>query len=259
VSASSPGPFNDLLDAAQLRALLASATGAGVKVGLLDTGVDSNHPALGKRIAANYEVVGEGELLEVQRRWQGVDYETHGTACAGILLQAAPDVEVHSICVLGRMKKASLEQTIAGLEFAIDQDWDIINVSVGTQIFSERLFQLAERAFYKGQIVIAAKDNRPDVIGFPAAFSSVIGVDMDHHPGDFSFIYRAGCPTEVEAHGVYVDAPIPGGGQRAFTGTSFACPTVAGMAARFREVFPRLDPVQFRTILSVLSQKPKQA
>ncbi len=254
---SSSSPESSLLkelDPLKLRERIEAATGKGIQVGLLDTGVDSTHRDLHGRVVSNHEVVGEGVELEVQPRWRGVDYEEHGTACAGILHEAAPDAEIHSICVLGRMKKASLSQTLAGLEFALDQGWEVINISVGTLIFSEELIQLTERAFYTGQILIAAKDNQPDKVGYPAALSSVIGVDLDHHPGSFQFVYRPDNPVDVEAHGVYVDAPIAGGKRRAHTGTSFACPQIAALAARCREVFPNLDAPQFRMILAALSQ-----
>lgn len=249
------GSFSDQIGHDTLRELIAGATGKGVKVGLLDTGVDSTHPALEGSVVANLEAVGEGAELQVQSRWRGVDYEQHGTACAGILHQNAPGAEIHSICVLGRMKKASLDQTLVGFAYAIEQGWDIINISVGTLIPSPKMVELAKCALERGQIVIAAKDNHPEQSGFPASLPTVIGVDMDHHPGDWELVYRPDSPIEVEAHGVYVDAPVAGGGMRAYTGTSYACPQIAALAARCREVFPSLTPEEFRTVLGFLSVK----
>lgn len=251
--------FEDYLDRDGLRRSVTQARGQGVRVGLLDTGVASMHPALEGCIAANYEAVDEGGSVHILPRTEGTDHQTHGTGVAGILHAMAPAAEIHSVCVLGESKKCTLKKLIAGLGFAIQQGWEVVNISLGTLIESQELFDLTEIALYRGQILIAAKDNHPDQHGYPAAFSTVIGVDMEHFPDPMEFIYRPGERIEVLASGIYVDAPQAGGGRFAYTGTSFACPQIAGLAARCREVFPEMNARQFRSILAALSKGETEA
>jgi len=245
--------FEDYLDRDGLRRSLSVARGRGVRVGLLDTGVASMHPALEGCIAANYEAVDDGHGVHVIPKPEGVDYQSHGTGVAGILHAMAPAAEIHSVCVLGESRKCTLKKLIAGLGFAIQQGWEVVNISLGTLIESHELFDLTEVALYRGQILVAAKDNHPDQHGYPAAFSTVIGVDMEHFTDSMEFIYRPGERIEVLASGIYVEAPQAGGGRFSYTGTSFACPQIAGLAARGREVFPEMNARQFRSMLAALT------
>ena len=97
--------------------------------------------------------------------------------------------------------------------------------------------------------MIAAKDNRPGVVGYPAAYTEVIAVDMEYFSDSLDWRYHAGAQIEVEASGVYIDAPVAGGGRRSHTGTSFAAPHVAGIAARFMECRPGGGTAEFREFL----------
>jgi subtilisin family serine protease len=247
--------FDRIVDVNRLRECLASGTGKGVSVGILDSGVDSLVPELNGSVIGNYEVReeqgGNAVVISLER---GSDVTEHGTACAHIIHQLAPDAELHSVRVLGRGHNSTSERLLAALEFAVEQDWDILNLSLGTQTSYEELARLADRAYYQGMLWIAARDNKRTDAGFPAGLSSVVGVDMEHfeEPTDFRFHHRRA--IEVEAAGVYIDAPTPGGGRQQFTGSSFACPQVAGIAARLREHFPDLTPFQLKTALVALRE-----
>ncbi len=223
-----------------------SATGRGVRVGILDTGVASMHPALGNSILANYEV-GEGGTVE--RRAEGKDYDEHGTACAGIIHQLAPEAELFSVAILTDSRERLLARWIVGLRFAIEQRWDIVNLSMATAMDSEELRDVCQEAEEAGQILIAARDDGRDSIGYPAGFSSVIGVEMEHFASPFEVRYRHDAAIEVEANGIYIKAPQPGGGWSHYTGSSFACAHVSGLAARCREREPGLNATRFREIL----------
>ena len=99
---------------------------------------------------------------------------------------------------------------------------------------------------------IAAKDNKRNKVGYPAGLASVVGVDMDYFEDPSVFRFHSGNVTEIEAGGVYVDAPTPDGGWQQFTGTSFACPQITGIAARLREHFPELSPFELKAALAAL-------
>ena len=84
---------------------------------------------------------------------------------------------------------------------------------------------------------------------YPANLSSVLTVTFDNFPDQSKFRYRRKEPVELEAHGVYVETPKPGGGTRSYTGTSFACPHVTGFVAQLLSVYPNLQPFEIRSIL----------
>lgn len=247
--------FDDLLSVERLRDCLASGTGKGVRVGILDSGVASHLPQLGGRVLSNHEVVEDrykGARIVPQER--GSDVIEHGTACAYIIHRQAPDAELHSVRVIGQSYGATTGKLLAALEYAVEQDWHILNLSLGTEANYERIARLADRAYYRGQIWVAAKDNKRNKVGYPAGLASVVGVDMDFFEDPLSFRFHSRQETEVEACGVYVEAPTSDGGWQQFTGTSFACPQITGIAARLREHFPDLTPFQLKTALAALRE-----
>lgn len=247
--------FDDLVATSRLRDLVESGTGRGVRIGILDSGVASHLPQLNGRVLSNHEVVedrrGGTRVIPLEH---GVDAIEHGTACAYIIHRHAPDAELHSVRVIGRSHLATTGKLLAALEFAVEQNWDILNLSLGTEASYERISRLADRAHYRGQLWIAAKDNKRRRAGYPAGLASVVGVDMDHFENPLTFRYHNGRETEVEAAGVYVEAPTSSGGWQQFTGTSFACPQISGIAARLRQHLPGLTPFQFKAALSALRQ-----
>ncbi|HRQ89334.1 MAG TPA: S8 family serine peptidase [Bacteroidia bacterium] len=247
--------FDQVLSVGRLRELLASGTGKGVKVGILDSGVASALPDLGGRVVSNYEVTEDRYRgTRIVPLEQGVDVIEHGTACAYIIHRHAPDAELHSVRVIGQSHNSTTGKLLAALEFAVEQGWDILNLSLGTEASYERIARLADLAYYRGQIWIAAKDNKRNKVGYPAGLASVVGVDMDFFEAPALFRYHPDRETEVEASGVYVEAPTSDGGRQQFTGTSFACPQITGLAARLRQHFPDLTSFQLKTALAALRE-----
>ena len=247
--------FDEAVDCGRLREVLEQGTGKGVKIGILDSGIASDLPELNGRVVENFEVIeqrhGSARVVPLER---GVDVIEHGTACAYIIHQLAPDAELHSIRVIGRTHSATSQKLLAALNFAVDRQWDILNLSLGTESNYEHIARLADRAYYQGMIWVAAKDNKRNKVGYPAGLASVVGVDMNYFDDPLTYRFHSGKVTELEAAGVYVDAPTPDGGWSQFTGTSFACPQITGIAARFREHFPDLTPFQLKTALAALRE-----
>ncbi|MEM7014736.1 MAG: S8 family serine peptidase, partial [Verrucomicrobiota bacterium] len=228
--------FSSLVDVAKVRQLLDQATGVSVKAAVLDTGVDTTHPALEGSVSAAFEVDHDGKGGAVVRKLvDGRDPVAHGTACAGIIHQIAPNAELISVEVMNPSQRNSPEKLVAGLRLALDEGCDVINLSAGLGRFDEGVFETLEDAFYKNVIVVVAKANEPNQIGYPAQLSNVIAVDMEYFEQPLGVNYRSGERVEIEANGIYIEAPVPGGEYRSFTGTSFACPNVSGIAARLRE------------------------
>jgi subtilisin len=242
-----------LIDPTALRQAFQSATGKGVKVALLDSGVDGTHPFFAGRVRSQFDVVTDrmGARCVAAPLTDSIG---HGTACAGVILQLAPEAELHSVKVIGSESRGTADQLIAALTFALEQDYDIINMSLGTtdERITRRLGALTDRAFYDGRIIVAAANNTGQ-IAFPAHFSAVLSVGMESFENPDSLRYDLGNPIELAARGVYVEAPAMGGGTQLYTGTSFACPHVSGMAARLREIYPGLTAFEARSLLRLLA------
>ena len=251
--------FDEVVNRERLRECLRTGTGKGVKVGILDSGVASHLPYLNGRVVSNYEVVEDRyQGTRIVTLEKGVDVMEHGTACAYIIHQHAPDAEIHSVRVIGHSHRATSNKLLRALEFAVEQKWDIVNLSLGTESNYEKIARLADRAYYQGMIWIAAKDNNPSKVSYPAGLASVVGVDMDYFKDPACFRFYPGKAIEVEASGVYVGAPTSDGGWQQYTGSSFACPQISGIAARLREHFPDLTPFQFKTALASLRENREE-
>lgn len=237
------------IDIGVVRDSLARGTGKGVKVALLDTGVDEDHEELSGRLAGHYDLVSrDGDYIFVEAR--GTDRVGHGTACAGIILSHAPDVELYSIKVIGANAKGSSSGLVAGLRWCVQNNMSVINASLGTLEKRSRdsISDAIDEAVLNGVVVVAAANNG-GFTAYPANLSSVISVDNEAMSDPLHIRYRLGTPIEIEAHGIYVEAPSPGGGHKFYTGTSFACPHATAIVARLLSVHPELQPFEVRTLL----------
>jgi subtilisin family serine protease len=230
-------------------------TGRGVRVAIVDSGIDAAHPDLAGRVEDSVEAYRDGRGRIAFRRSETGDEAGHGTACAGIITRIAPEVSLHSIKVLGPNASGSGEMFLAGLDYAIARRMQIINLSLGTTRpeLSLPLHDLLDRAYHAGAIVVAAANNLPQP-SFPSIFSSsLVSVSKQASPDPFDFTFRFGEVIELLAPGVQVRTTWPGGGYRQLTGNSFACPHIVGIIALILEAYPELTPFQVKTILHAVA------
>ena len=173
---------------------------------------------------------------------------------AGIVRSIAPGVELSSVRVLGAGFKGSGRILLAGLRWAIEQGYDVINKSLSTtkRELGDHLHELADTAYFRRTVLVAAAHNMP-VDSFPWRFSSVISVGS--HEEDDSMVYYANPdpPVEFFARGVDVDVAWLGGGSIRATGNSFATPGISAVAALIRSKHPSLTPFQVKTVLHLTS------
>lgn len=224
-------------------------TGRGVSVAILDTGVDATHPGLHGSVVSCQEVVLSGAKYIIRPVKDG-DLVGHGTACAGIIHQLAPEATIHSLRTIGHNASGTIEQLVFGLRWALKEGFDVVNLSLGT-VQTKQLLPLQElidQAYYKGQILVAAANNNR-LVSYPAQFAALIAVDNQSFKNPLDFHYRLGQAVELVANGIYVHAPSPGGKFRWFTGTSFACPHITGLVTRLKSVVPNLTPFQAKVLL----------
>jgi subtilisin len=246
----------DLWAAIQPETLWQGRTGRGVRVAVVDSGIDTEHPDLKGKVKESVEAVTEEGRIEFRPSTSG-DQAGHGTACAGIITSIAPDVDLYSVKVLGPKASGSGDMFLVGLDYAIKQKYRVINLSLGTtkRDFFAPLHDLLDRAYQAGCIVVSAANNLP-YPSYPSIFSSSVVSVVKRAGGDpFNFGYRYGQVIELVAPGVEVKTTWPGGGYRQLTGNSFACPYMVGIIALILEAYPNLTPFQVKTILYTIAQR----
>jgi subtilisin family serine protease len=233
-----------------------AATGRGVTVAIIDSGVEVGHPDLAGRVKESVEARLENKRVVFDVS-DGGDSAGHGTACAGIIARVAPEAEIYSIKVLGPGGLGDGHAFLAGLEYAIKRGLRVINLSLGTtkpQFFAP-LHDLLDRAYLAGCIVVSAANNLPQP-SFPSVFSSsLISVSKSSSSEPMEFGFKYGEVIELTAPGVNVRTAWPGGGQRNLTGNSFACPHIAGLIARILEKHPEFTPFQVKSALFAIASR----
>lgn len=228
---------------------MGGADGAGVRVCVLDSGIDGGHPMVAP-IERSWQVVAEDGRAPRVEECEPRDAAGHGTACAGIIRDIAPRVSISSVKVLGDGRSGSAAALISGLAYAVEQGFDVINMSLSTARleFRSRLAELCDRAYFRRTTLVVAAHNLP-IESFPWSFSSVVSVASHAEPEPLRYYYNAAPPVEFCARGVRVPVASPGGGTTRNTGNSFAAPHIAGIAALILSKRPWLTPFQLKSVL----------
>jgi subtilisin family serine protease len=225
------------------------ADGSGIRVCVVDSGVDGHHPLVAPIDRAWQVVTEEGRAPWVEE-CEPQDLAGHGTSCAGIIRDVAPRASLSSVKVLSNGKSGTSAALIAGLSHAIEEGFDVINMSLSTARpeFRSRLAELCDRAYFRRCILVVAAHNLP-IESFPWNFASVISVASHAESDAMRYYYNATPPVEFCARGVRVPVASPGGGMTRNTGNSFAAPHMAGIAALVLSKHPWLTPFQLKSVL----------
>lgn len=248
--------------------------GQRVLVGHLDTGVDAGHPALAGRIAAFEEFDAIGNPLGTPPH-DSDEHGTHtaGTICGrnynGINIGVAPDARLASALVLNG-GSGSFAQIVAGMQWTIDQDVQVMNLSLGGGGYSTLWNLPVLNATLAGVLVVASIGNSGQTTsGGPGNDLFALGVGATHFEDAvtgfsggqslvsvwhtlLSPIYGplTYMKPELSAPGAEVLSSVPGGELAAFNGTSMAAPHAAGAAALVQSANPDLrgDPFAVRSL-----------
>jgi subtilisin family serine protease len=182
------------------------------------------------------------------------DLYGHGTACASLIRQAAPDAELFSVQVLGSQLRGAAAALVTGLRWAIDNGMDVVNLSLGTQVesWAGTLHALADEAYFQRVMLVCAASNRPRA-AFPGVFASVFSVAAHDRHDPFDFDYNPNPPVEIAAPGVAVRAAWLDGATVTLTGNSYAAAHVSGIVARILSKHPGLTPFQMKTVLAAVA------
>ena len=229
------------------------STGKGVRVCILDSGIEAGHPRVGEVQGAWSVAVSEDDEPIISEDKEG-DACGHGTACAAIVRSLAPEAELYSVRVLGAGFTGSGRVLLAGLRWAVEQGFDVINMSLSTtkKQFAAALHELADSAYFRKSVLVASAHNMP-VESFPWKFSSVISVGSHELEDPFALFYNPVPPVEFFARGVDIDVAWLGGSTLRSTGNSFATPHVTGLCALVLGKHPELTSFQLKSVLYLVS------
>ena len=208
--------------------------GTGVKVAVIDTGIDYNHEDLNDNYKGGYDFVfSDSDPFDDS-------YNSHGTHVAGIIaaerngiggVGVSPNASLYAVKVLNGAGFGTVSWVIAGIEWAVSNDMDVVIISSNTEKDSQALHDACRNASDAGVLLVAAAGNtyRRNVT-YPARYDSVIAVtatDPDDSHASFSPI---GPEVELSAPGVDIRSTVRDGYGN-LSGTSQAAPHVAGTAA----------------------------
>ncbi|WP_199622598.1 S8 family peptidase [Paenibacillus alkalitolerans] len=232
-------------------------TGKGIKVGVIDTGIDSTHEDL--------QVSGGATFVEGTEDF--MDDNGHGTHIAGIIsaldnsvgvVGVAPQASLYAIKAVNKNGTGQVSDLVAAIEWAITNNMNIINMSLGVDSDHTTLRRAVDTAFSSGMLIVAAAGNRgfnsEGTIEYPAKYGSVIAVgavDRQNNRAGFSSV---GPELEIMAPGVDILSTVPGN-YMTRSGTSMAAPHVTGEAALIWEASSNLTNAQVRETLNQTAQR----
>lgn len=236
----------------------AGLTGKGVKIAVVDTGIAPH---------ADLAVAGGKSFVPYTPSYE--DDNGHGTHVAGIIgaedngfgtKGAAPEADLYAVKSLNKDGSGHLSSILAGIDWAITNKMNIINVSLGTQTHSTAFQSIVDKAYANGILVVAAAGNdgtaggTGDTVDYPARYSSVIAVgavDSSLKRASFS---STGSTVESAAPGQSIVATYLNNGYARMSGTSMAAPYVSGQLALMKQSNPSADPALLRMMLANTSK-----
>ncbi len=221
---------------------------AEIRVAVIDTAMDGNHPVLAGKTVAGYNFVKNS--TDTQSGTGIADW--HATGVAGRVLDGAGDanVKIMPVTALSPSGSGTWANVIKSVNYAADNGAQIINLSLGGSGYSEALQQAIDRANQKGVIVVAAAGNTGrDQAFFPAAYRGVISVAATDENGKKTNFSTYHSTVDISAPGQTQKLLTHGGGTRQAAGTSFSSPFIAGMVAMLKSAFPFLTGSQCEEVL----------
>jgi subtilisin len=226
-------------------------TGDGVTIGVIDTGIDSDHEVLADKIVGGkaYVECGQGDIdNECKEPWD--DDHNHGTHVSGSAAAAdngvgvvgmAPDADLLAVKALSGGGFGSPSGIVDGISWAVDNGADVINMSLGGPIPQPGMEDAVNYAANNGSIVIAAAGNSgseedgpcENCVGYPAALENAVAISATTESDEIAFFSSTGPQVELGAPGFKVKSSLADGDNTygKYSGTSMASPHAAGATA----------------------------
>jgi len=215
-----------------IRATLAQAitSGSGVTVAVIDTGLDSTHPAFAGHLVQGWDYVGNDANPAEEGTGGGYG---HGTMLAGLVILVAPGAMIMPLRVFDPTGAGDVANVSSAIRYAADHGARVINMSFGMSDISDPLQSAITYAWQRGAILIASAGNaNTSAPHYPAAFDEQVLAVTATDPNDVKAGFSSyGSYVDVSAPGVSVYSTYPGGQYAWWDGTSFAAPLASGEAA----------------------------
>jgi subtilisin family serine protease len=240
----------------QARAFLRQGTGRGIKIAILDSGIEAAHPLLnGLSLADDLAIVDDGLKISTAPG-NGCDVFGHGTAIAHIIRQIAPDAEIGSFRVLSEQLRSRTLIIREGARQALKKSYHILNCSFGCGR-EDHVLQYKDwidGAYVRNCHIVAACNNQDYLKReWPGYFPTVITTTFTQCESPDAFFARRGYLVEFAARGQDIEVAWRGGAKKKVTGSSFATPHIAGLLARLLSAAPDLSPLQAKALLQELA------
>jgi len=211
-----------------------TTSNGNIKIAIIDTGVQLNHPELAIKLWPGYNFV-EGNLNPNDGNGHG----THVAGIAGALTEnslgiagIAPSASIIPVRALDNSGNGTLSNIANAITYSTNAGAKVINLSLGSSQGSITLENAINYAWNQGVVIVAAAGNEAsNTLTYPAAYQNVIAVastDINDQKSDFS---NYGTWVEVSAPGSTILSTYTGSYYAYLSGTSMACPHVAGLAA----------------------------
>ena len=203
-----------------------------IKVGIIDTGISDRHPDL----LAN--VKGGINTINLLKSWK--DDNGHGSHVAGIVagldndigvIGVGPAIDLYAVKVLGASGSGYLSDVIEGIQWAIANNMQVVNMSLGTASDIQSFHDAVILAKNAGIVVVAAAGNSGGSVIFPAAYPETIAVSATDQNNVIASWSSRGPEVDLAAPGVSIYSTYKGTGYATLSGTSMAAPHVAGSVA----------------------------
>lgn len=247
--------------------------GAGIRVAIIDTGVDYTHPDLGGCFGSGCRVVAGYDF--VNNDTDPRDDNGHGTHVAGIVAASgtvtgvAPEATLYALKVLDAEGSGWTSDVIAALEWAVDPDQDpatgdgaqVVNLSLGGPGNpDDPVSQAVDAAVDAGVVVAVAAGNTGDegffTVGSPGTARKAITVGASSKSDALASFSSKGpvaqgwlLKPDLLAPGVSINSTVLGSSYRHYSGTSMATPHIAGAAALLRQLHPDWSPLRVKAVL----------
>ena len=234
-----------------------NSTGKDVKIAVLDTGISSTHSDL--TVSGGINLAGKSK----NNKWN--DDNGHGTHVAGIIaarnntigvVGVAPDAQIYAVKVLDAYGNGYISDVIEGIDWAVQNNMDVVSMSLGTATYSQALNDTAANAYNAGILLVAAAGNNgdgnlsTDDVLYPAKFDSVIAVSAIDYNNIAPAWSADGAKIELSAPGVNIYSTWINGGYANASGTSMAAPFVSGVAALVKSKNLSMTPQEIRNALA---------
>ncbi len=206
--------------------------GEGVKVAIVDTGIDFNHPDLAAHYAGGYNAVSTSTLP--------MDDHGHGTHVSGTIgairdikgvVGVAPNVKLYGVKVLDANGSGSYSNVIDGIQWAADNGMKVINMSLGGSSGTPALASVMTAANKAGVTIVCAAGNDQGPVNYPAKYPEAVAVSASDSSDRIAYFSSRGAEIAFIAPGVNIYSSYKGAAYKTMSGTSMACPHVAGLAA----------------------------